>query len=177
MFGISPQRLTLYALAVIGLIALNAVRYLGDQVPETATPGTVGSAPLALPELVFLPAGDGLSTPARDLFQRREEAPPPPPPVVAPPPPTPQPAAPDPRATALAAANRRLDRVTVVGIFSSADGMIAVLDAAGDVDNVQAGDSLFPGFVVTDVSISGIVVENSEIGLKRTLNLGDAGAN
>ncbi len=177
MFGMSALRHSLYAHAVAALIALNLMRYTGGGDGSVAPAGQAPSAPLDLPDLTFSTALDPGAAPVRDLFQRAEPvaaAPPPPPPPRPDPAPSPRP---DPRAEALAAANARLNRISVVGIFSSGDGMIAVLDNAGDVDNVRAGDELFRGFTVTGVTIDGIVVENRAIGLKRNLTLGGAGAN
>lgn len=174
MFGISRGRLLLYGAAVALLLSLNAARYLGSEDAVPGGAGGPGARPLELPDLVLARTGTGAGEtgagePVRDLFRRVEEVPVAAPP---PPPPSPPPPRPDPRESRAAEAQRRLDAISVVGIFSAGDRLVAILKGAGDVDNVEAGDPLFPGFVVKNITMTGILVESADLGIRRTLQLG-----
>ncbi|MEM9427876.1 MAG: hypothetical protein AAGA32_00055 [Pseudomonadota bacterium] len=169
MFGITQGRLLLYGLAVAVLLGLNAQRLLPPKAEETGEEAPRVPVALVLPDLTVGPrSAPAPSGGGRDLFARPEPAAP----ATEPTPPPSPPRQPSAQAVARAALDRRLDQIRVMGVYSTAAGLGALVTTGGEVDNVVRGDPLFRGVVVTDITLEGVVVESEELGIRRTLRLG-----
>ncbi|MEM1267664.1 MAG: hypothetical protein AAGI50_16790 [Pseudomonadota bacterium] len=169
MFGISRGRLLLYGLALTVLLGLNVQRLLPPKAEDIVAEAPRTPGALVLPDLTVDPRNiPAQSSGGRDLFARPEPAAPA---AEPPPPPAPSPQ-PDARTAARTALERRLDQIRVMGVYSTAAGLGALVTTGGEVDNVVRGDPLFRGVVVTDITLEGVVVESEELGIRRTLRLG-----
>ena len=172
MFGVSRLRLSLYAAAVIALVAANLWRL--DQGESAPPPAPAAAALSALPDLALAQPG-GVAPPARDLFRNpglAPEAPPPPPP----PPPEPEPVVQtpqfDPMAEQIDFAEAVLDEYRVVGILRVGADMVATMARGGVVVTVKEGERLPEGFVARRVAIDHIVLAHDELGVERRFQEG-----
>lgn len=174
MFGISPIRWLLYGGALALLVGLNVYRLSGAGPDAVAGDQPAVQVIPDLPDIAALgdEAGDS-GQPGRDLFRNVEPPPPPPEPVEPEPEPEPEPEAPpaDPRAEAIVRANQALDGIKLVGLMSSGPGMVAVYENDDSVETVFVGDEMIPGFVVREITMVGVVVENNDLGLRRELRM------
>lgn len=171
MFGVSPRRLALYAIAVIALVAANLWRL--DQDGGAPAPAPAVTTVSALPDLA-LARPTGAAPPARDLFRKpglEPEAPPP-----APPPPEPEPVVRqpqyDPMAEQIDFAEAVLDEYRVIGILRVGADMVATLERGGVIVTVKEGGLLPEGFVARRVAIDHIVLAHEALGIERRFQEG-----
>ena len=171
MSGIPRGRMILYALAVLGLVAVNLVRLQDDRRPTA--PVAVGVPPpiVTVPDLEV--AGDlaGGDVPAsRDLFRRPVERPvapvEPPKPAAAPAPP------PDPLQVARSRAAKTMEGIKLMGVLRGGDRLLAVVQHDGSTYSLAEGDLLAPGFVVGTISTNEVRIVNDRLGLTAVVILG-----
>ncbi len=178
LFGISGRRLAAYAAALAVLVGLNVWRLLPETGAGPVASDDAAASPVAdLPDLrVRIGAPDVPAAAARDLFRPDDPTPPPPPPEPEPEPaPEPAPEPVDPQLAAIRAADERLAAISVVGILSTGEAMVAVLQNGDNVLNVEVGDDVAQDFEVIGISANGIRLRNDRLGITRTLQLGGPG--
>ena len=175
MFGLSKSRAVLAAAAIAVLLALNFWQYGGAPGGRQPVRDWQAFVPPDLAPIALAAdrAANRTGPAARNLFRANDQ------PVVLPEPkPAPVAApAPDPQVTAIAAAEKRLEGVFVLGLLSASQGMVAVVEKDGNVGNVVVGQELIPGFVVSAIGFEKITVFSQDLGITRDLKLGGTGGN
>lgn len=171
MFGVPHQRIWLYAIATIALVAANIWRL--DQ-EDSAPPAPLAQDALSvLPDLA-LTQPSAIAPPVRDLFRKpglEAEAPPPPPPPPEPEPVVQEPQF-DPMAEQIDFAEAVLDEYRVVGILRVGADMVATLARGGVVVTVKEGGLLPEGFVARRVAIDHVVLAHDGLGIERRFQQG-----
>lgn len=173
MSGISLRKAALYGAAILLLLGLNLMRLGKEEEPASAAAVIQETEAVTVPQLALSIGENGVEIGRRDLF--RPNAPEPPKPVVVAPKPAPAPAPPppDPRAIAIERAEMRLEAVKLIGVLTSFEGALAVIQNEGNTLSKRQGEEIIPGFVLDRIAQDEIRVRNERLGLVAVLSLGD----